>query len=212
MRTLRLDIVSDIVCPWCYIGIANLERALAALEGEVAVDIAFHPLQLNPGLPPEGEATADNVARKYGLTPDQARSRGGGVRDAASEAGVAMAGRPDRIYDTFDAHRLLHWAGEQGRQLALKRALFDAYFEHGRNIADHAALADAAEAAGFERAVAEDVLSRGSYAAQVHDDEIEWRSEGIASVPTMVLDREFVVSGAQAPDRIERALRKLAAR
>lgn len=212
MRTLRLDIVSDIVCPWCYIGLANLERALAALEGKVAVDIAFHPLQLNPGLPPEGEATADNVARKYGLTPDQARSRGGGVRDAAVQAGVAMAGRPDRIYDTFDAHRLLHWAGEQGRQLALKHALFDAYFERGRNIADHAALADAAEAAGLDRAAANDVLRRGSYAAQVNDDEIEWRSEGIASVPTMVIDREFVVSGAQAPERIERALRKLAAR
>ncbi|ONF97399.1 DsbA family oxidoreductase [Sphingomonas jeddahensis] len=212
MRTLRLDIVSDIVCPWCYIGLANLERALAALEGEVAVDIAFHPLQLNPGLPPQGEATADNIARKYGLTPDQARSRGGGVREAAAEAGVAMAGRPDRIYDTFDAHRLLYWAGEQGRQLALKHALFDAYFEQGRNIADHAALADAAEAAGLDRAAANDVLRRGSYAAQVNDDEIEWRSEGIASVPTMVIDREFVVSGAQAPARIERALRKLAAR
>lgn len=212
MRTLRLDIVSDIVCPWCYIGLANLERAIAAVRDDVAVEIAFHPLQLNPGLPAEGEATADNVARKYGLTPEQARARGGGLRTAADEAGVAMAGRPDRIYDTFDAHRLLHWAGEQGRQLALKHALFDAYFEHGRNVSDHRALADAAEAAGLDRAAAEEVLRRGDFAAQVHDDEVEWRSEGIASVPTMVIDREFVVSGAQAPDRIERALRKLAAR
>jgi predicted DsbA family dithiol-disulfide isomerase len=212
MRTLRLDLVSDIVCPWCYIGLANLERALASVADDVSVTLAFHPLQLNPGLPPEGEATADNVARKYGLTPEQARERGGGVRDAAAEAGVAMVGRPGRLYDTFDAHRLLHWAGEQGQQLALKHALFDAYFEQGRNISDHDVLADAARAAGLDRAAALEVLRRGGHAAQVHDDEVEWRSEGITSVPTMVIDREFVVSGAQAPDRIERALRKLAAR
>jgi predicted DsbA family dithiol-disulfide isomerase len=210
MRTLRLDIVSDVVCPWCYIGIANLERALDAVKDEVTADIHLHPLQLNPGLPPEGEPVADNIARKYGITPDQAR--GSGLRDAAAEAGVAMAGRSDRIFDTFDAHRLLHWAGEQGHQLALKHALFNAYFEHARNVSDHAVLADAAAAAGLDRAAALQVLSTGAYAAAADEDEIEWRSEGIASVPTMVVDREFVISGAQAPDRLARALRKLAAR
>jgi len=212
MCTLRLDIVSDVVCPWCYIGIANLERALDAVKDEVAAEIHLHPLQLNPGLPPDGELVADNIARKYGITPDQARSRGAGLRDAAAEAGVAMGGRSDRIFDTFDAHRLLHWAGLQGHQLALKHALFDAYFEHARNVSDHDVLADAAVAAGLGRAAAMKVLSTGAYAAAVDEDEIEWRSEGIASVPTMVVDREFVISGAQAPDRLARALRKLAAR
>ncbi|OWK32954.1 DsbA family oxidoreductase [Sphingomonas mucosissima] len=212
MRTLRLDIVSDIVCPWCYIGLANLDKALDALAEAVLVNITFHPLQLNPGLPPEGELSSNNIARKYGITPEQARSRGGGVRAAADEAGLSMAGRPDRVYDTFSAHRLLAWAGEYGRQRALKHALFGAYFEHGLNISDHAVLADAAKEAGLERSAAELVLTRGDFAAQVHDDEIEWRSEGIASVPTMVVDREFVISGAQTPNRIERALRRLAAR
>lgn len=212
MRTLRLDIVSDIVCPWCYIGLANLETALAALGDTVQVDIAFHPLQLNPGLPPEGELSSENIARKYGITPEQARSRGGGVRAAAQEAGLAMAGRPDRLYDTFDAHRLLAFAAEHGRQLALKHALFDAYFERGLNISGRKVLADAATEAGLSRQQAEQVLESGRFAPQVHDDEIEWRSEGIASVPTMVIDREFVINGAQAPDKIERALRKLAAR
>ena len=212
MRPLCLDIVSDVVCPWCYIGLANVEAALRELGDEVKTELFFHPLQLNPGLPPEGEAVADNIARKYGITPDQARSRGGGLRDAAAEAGVALAGRSDRIFDTFDAHRLLHWAGEQGRQIALKHALFDAYFEQGRNISDHAVLEDAAAAAGLDRGAAERVLATGAFATEVHDDEIEWRSEGIASVPTMVIDREFVVSGAQAPERIVRALRKLSAR
>jgi predicted DsbA family dithiol-disulfide isomerase len=211
-RTLRLDIVSDVVCPWCLIGLANLERALAAVAGEVETQIVLHPLQLNPGLPPEGELVADNMARKYGVTPEQARARGGGVRQAAEEAGVSLAGRPDRIYDTFDAHRLLHWAKTQGRQIALKHALLAAYFEHGRNVSDHAVLAEAAEVAGLDRAAAADVLARGKFAAEVSDDEIEWRSEGIASVPTMVIDGEFVISGAQEPARIERSLRKLAAR
>jgi predicted DsbA family dithiol-disulfide isomerase len=210
--TLRIDFVSDVVCPWCLIGLANLERALANLGDEVPVELVFHPLQLNPGLPPEGELAADNIGRKYGITPDQARSRGGGVRAAAEAAGVSMAGRPDRLYDTFDAHRLLHWAGREGRQLALKHALLRAYFDQGRAISDHQVLADAAAGAGLDREAALQILARGDFAAEANDDEIEWRSEGIASVPTMVIDREFVINGAQEPDRLERALRKLAAR
>ena len=211
-RTLRIDFVSDVICPWCQIGLANLERALAKLGDEVPVELVFHPLQLNPGLPPEGELAADNIARKYGITPDQARSRGGGMRAAADAAGVSIAARPDRLYDTFDAHRLLHWAGREGRQLALKHALLRAYFDQGRAISDHQVLADAAAGAGLDREAALQILARGDFAAEVNDDEIEWRSEGIASVPTMVIDREFVINGAQEPDRLERALRKLAAR
>ena len=209
---LRLDIVSDVVCPWCYIGLANLEHALAACADALTAEIVFHPLQLNPGLPPEGEAVADNLARKYGITPDAARGRGGAMRAAAAEAGLAMAARPDRLHDTFDAHRLLHWAGIEGRQLALKKALFAAHFERGENIADHIVLADAAVAAGLDRDAAGDVLARGRYAAAVADDEVEWRSEGISSVPTMIVDRAFTIAGAQSPERLERALRRLAAR
>ena len=211
-RSLRLDIVSDIVCPWCLIGLANLETALATLGDEVTVDITFHPLQLNPGLPPEGELIADNMARKYGVTPEQARERGGGVRAAAAAAGVSLAGRPDRIYDTFDAHRLLHWAGLKGGQRALKHALMDAYFAHGRAISNHDVLADAAAAAGLNRDEAARILSQGDFTTEVHDDEIEWRSEGITSVPTVIIDREFTISGAQDPERWQRALRKLASR
>ena len=212
MRTLRLDIVSDVVCPWCLIGLANLDAALAALGDEVATEIVFHPLQLNPGLPPEGELVSDNIARKYGITPDAAKDRGGALRAAAGAAGVSLAGRSERIYDTFDAHRLIHWAGMLGRQRTMKQALLEAYFTHGRNVSDAAVLADVAAGAGFDRTAAADVLARGSFAREVTDDEIEWRSEGIASVPTMVIDREFVVSGAQDPARLARALRKLASR
>jgi predicted DsbA family dithiol-disulfide isomerase len=152
------------------------------------------------------------MARKYGITPDDARTRGGGIRAAAQEAGVSLAGRPDRLYDTFDAHRLLHWSRAKGCERSLKRALLAAYFERGRNIADHAVLADVARQVGLDGNEALSVLTKGSYAVEVHDDEVEWRSEGIASVPTMVIDGEFVISGAQAPDRIARALCKLAAR
>ncbi len=211
-NTIRLDIISDVVCPWCLIGLANLDKALAALGDEVQTEIVFHPLQLNPGLPPEGELVTDNIARKYGVTPDQGRARGSGLRAAAEEAGVSLAGRSDRIYDTFDAHRLIHWAGTLGRQQEMKRALLTAYFTHARNVSNHDVLADIAADAGFDHAAAADILARGTYASEVANDEIEWRSEGIASVPTMVIDREFVVSGAQDPARLERALKKLAAR
>ena len=212
MRTLRIDIVSDVVCPWCAIGLANLETALAASADAVSAELHFHPLQLNPGLPPEGELVAENIARKYGITPEQARERGGGLRAAAKEAGVAMAGRSDRIFDTFDAHRLIHWAGTLGRQLPMKHALFDAYFERGLNVSNPGVLADAAQAAGLDRDAAAAVIARGSYAIETADDEIDWRSEGITAVPTIVIDREFVINGAQPADRLERALRRLAAR
>lgn len=126
---IRFDIVSDVVCPWCAIGLAALEIALARVGAQAAPTIAFHPLQLNPGLPPEGEQVADNMARKYGAGPDQAKAAGARVRAAAAEVGVDLGGRPTRLYDTMDAHRLLHWAGETGGQ----KQLLAAYFERGEN-------------------------------------------------------------------------------
>lgn len=207
---VQIDIVSDIVCPWCAIGLAALETALARLDGVVAAEIAFHPLELNPGLPPGGEPIADNIARKYGATPEQARATGGRIQAAAADAGVDMSGRSDRIYDTFDAHRLLHWAGIEGRQLALKHALLDAYFARGDNVSDPAVLVAAAARAGLDATVAGEVLADGRYADDVHTAEDHWRSEGVLSVPTIILDGRYVIPGAQSPDRLEKALRRRA--
>lgn len=208
---VRLDIVSDIVCPWCAIGLAALDQALARVADVVEAEIAFHPLQLNPGLPPEGERLADNMARKYGASPEQAKAAGGRIRDAAAEVGVDMSGRGDRLYDTFDAHRLLHWAGETGGQTALKKALLAAYFARGENVSDADVLVRAAGEAGLDAEEARAVLAEGRYAGEVRAAENYWRGEGVLSVPTIVMDGRFVIPGAQSVERLEKALRRRAA-
>ncbi|MEH3048654.1 DsbA family oxidoreductase [Sphingomonas adhaesiva] len=208
---VRIDIVSDIVCPWCAIGLAALDQAIARAADAVRVDLAFHPLQLNPGLPPEGERVSDNLARKYGAGPDQARAAGTRIREAAAEAGVDLGARPDRLYDTFDAHRLLHWAGVHGGQPALKRALLDSYFVRGENVSDADVLVAAATRAGLDAAAARAVLESDACAGEVRAAELYWRGEGVLSVPTMVLDGRYVIPGAQRVDRLEKALRRRAA-
>ncbi len=203
--------VSDIVCPWCAIGLAELERAIANVADAAEVELVFHPLQLNPDLPPDGEAVRDNLARKYGAGPDQARAAGQRIRAAADEAGIDLSGRPDRLYDTFDAHRLLHWAADAQRQLALKRALLDSYFVRGENISDPGVLIAAAQRAGLDPGEARRVLTDGDHAGDVRAAERYWRGEGVMSVPTMVLDGRYVIPGAQSAARLEKALRRRAA-
>jgi predicted DsbA family dithiol-disulfide isomerase len=205
---IRFDIVSDVVCPWCAIGLAALEMALASVGDAAEATIAFHPLQLNPGLPPEGEAVADNMARKYGAGPEQAKAAGARVRAAAAEVGVDLGGRPARLYDTFDAHRLLHWAGEAGSQHALKKELLAAYFTRGENVSDVQVLVAAAARAGLDGAAARAVLTDGRYAGEVRAAEGYWRGEGVMSVPTIMIDGRYLVTGAQSPERLERAIRR----
>lgn len=211
LPVIRIDMVSDIVCPWCAIGLATLEQAVARAADAVRVDLVFHPLQLNPGLPREGERVSDNLVRKYGAGPDQAKAAGARIRDAAAEAGVDLGGRPDRLYDTFDAHRLLHWAGELGQQLPLKHALLDAYFARGENVSDTNVLVAAAARASLDPDAARAVLEGGRYAGEVRAAERYWRDEGMLSVPTIVLDGRYVVPGAQPVERVEKALRRRAA-
>ena len=205
---IRIDMVSDIVCPWCAISLAALDEAIARIGDAAAIEVVFHPLELNPGLPPEGEPIADNLARKYGAGPDQARAAGSRIRDAASDVGVDMSGRPDRLYDTFDAHRLLHWAAEAGGQPALKRALLDAYFARGENVSDRTVLIATAARAGLDGDAAAEVLDHGRYASQVRAAESYWREEGVVSVPTIVLEGRLAIPGAQSADRLEKALRR----
>lgn len=205
---IRFDIVSDVVCPWCAIGLAALEIALARVGAEAAATIAFHPLELNPGLPREGEAVRDNMARKYGAGPEQAKAAGARVRVAAAEVGVDLSGRPNRLYDTFDAHRLLHWAGEGAGQQALKKELLAAYFVRCENVSDPDVLAAAAGRAGLDAGEARAVLVEGRYAGEVRAAAAWWRGEGVVSVPTLVIDGRYVVTGAQSPERLEKAIRR----
>ncbi len=215
LKTLKIDFVSDVVCPWCAVGLGGLTTALDKLKGEgIAADIAFQPFELNPQMAPEGENIVEHIGRKYGSTPEQSAQNREMIRARAAEVGFDMQMGPDsRIWNTFDAHRLLHWAHETApdRQEALKRALFTAHFTENRNITDARVLTEAAEAAGLDRAEAAEVLASGRYAQEVRGAEDLWRARGITSVPAVVVEGKYLISGGQPPAAFEEALRQIAA-
>lgn len=215
-KTLHIDFVSDIVCPWCLVGLGGLTEALGRLKGEgIAAEIRFQPFELNPQMPPEGENIVDHIGRKYGATPEQSAKNRAMIAERAAEAwpGFEMRmGENSRIWNTFDAHRLLHWAGTIGmaEQRALKEALFRAHFTDGRTMTDADVLADAAPAAGLDRDEAAAVLAEGRYAAEVRAAEALWVSRGINGVPAVVVEGKWLISGGQPAGVFEEALRKVA--
>ncbi|MBX3477088.1 MAG: DsbA family oxidoreductase [Brevundimonas sp.] len=218
-RTLHIDFVSDVVCPWCVVGLGGLQTALERLKGEgIEAEIAFRPFELNPDMPPEGETIVEHIGRKYGATPEQSAANREMIRARAAEVGFDMRMGPDsRIWNTFDAHRLLHWAGEtapekgtKNGQAALKTALFRAHFTDNRNLTDAGVLTAAAETAGLNRAEAAEVLASGRYAQAVREEEALWRARGINSVPAVVVEGKYLISGGQPTAVFEEALRKIA--
>jgi predicted DsbA family dithiol-disulfide isomerase len=211
-KPLKIDFVSDVSCPWCIVGLGGLEQALARVGDLVEAEIHFQPFELNPNMSPEGQNIVEHVAEKYGATPEQSASNRKAIHDRAAAVGFTMTTNENsRIYNTFDAHRLLHWAGIVGGQLALKRALFDAYFTDGLSPADHDVLVAAAEKAGLDGAAARQVLTSGQYAQEVRDAERAWQAAGINSVPAVVINDRYLISGGQPAEYFEQALRKIAA-
>lgn len=212
MKTLKIDFVSDVSCPWCAVGLASLQAALQRLDGEVQVTMAFQPFELNPAMVPEGEDTTEHLAKKYGSTPAQAQA----VRDTLRERGAAVGftfnlDKRSRIYNTFDAHRLLHWAHLEGCQLALKQALLKAYFTDGEDPSNHTVLLRLAESAGLDGARAQAILASDIFAAEVRQQEQFYQQQGIHSVPAVVINDRHLISGGQPPEVFEQALRQLAA-
>lgn len=214
LKTLKIDFVSDVVCPWCVVGLGGLETALERLEPEgIDADIAFQPFELNPDMAPEGEGIVEHIGRKYGSTPEQSAANREMIRARAADVGFDMRmGADSRIWNTFDAHRLLHWAHETApeKQKALKQALFTAHFTDNRNLTDAGVLTQAAEAAGLDRAEAAEVLASGRYAQAVRQAEQLWRSRGISSVPAVVVEGKYLISGGQPAEAFEQALRQIA--
>jgi predicted DsbA family dithiol-disulfide isomerase len=208
-RTIKIDFVSDVSCPWCVIGLGNLDVALKALEGQVQADLHFQPFELNPNLTPEGEDRYDNVARKYGIGHAQAQANRERQRGLAAKVGFDMVTAEDsRFYNTFDAHRLLHWAQLEGRQPALKRALLAAYHSQMLNPSDHEVLVTVAASVGLDAETAREVLASGRYAQEVRDAEDVWLRAGVTGVPAIVVDGRYLISGAQSPEAIEDVIRK----
>ncbi len=211
-KALKIDFVSDVACPWCIIGLGGLEEALARVGDLVDATITLQPFELNPDMPPEGQNLGEHVFEKYGATPEQSAATREQIRARAAEVGFTIATGPDsRIYNTFDAHRLLHWAGLEGRQLPLKHALFETYFTRGENPSDHEVLAAAAERAGLDPVKARDVLTSGRFADHVRSLERQWYEAGISSVPAVIINETYLISGGHPADAFERALRTIAA-
>ncbi len=209
---LKIDFVSDVSCPWCVIGLGGLETALDRIGGGVDANITFQPFELNPAMPPEGQNIVEHINQKYGSTPEQSAANRAMIRERAAGLGFTMAMSDDsRIYNTFDAHRLLHWAEASGHQTALKKMLFEAYFTNGQNPSDQDVLVTAAQAAGLDPVEARDVLTSGRFADEVRKAEQLWQSRGISAVPAVVVNDRYLISGGQPPAAFEKALRGIAA-
>ena len=208
---MRIDFISDVACPWCAIGLASLEQALAALGPEAEdIELHFQPFELNPDMPPERADAAAYLKAKYGMGDAQLAANRENIRARGAALGFTFGNRA-HVWNTFDAHRLLHWAGLQGPapQRALKRALLKAYHGEGRNPAAREVLLEAAAAAGLDASEAAAVIDdREAFADAVREAEAEWQAAGIRSVPSVVLDRRFLVQGGQPPEVFEDALRR----
>ena len=214
--TLKIDFVSDVSCPWCAIGLSALEQALQRMAGEVKAELHFQPFELNPSMPPGGQDITEHLTQKYGTNPEQQAEAREAIRQRGAELGFAfrMEGR-DRIYNTFDAHRLLHWAGlpstrPVGRQTALKKALLKAYFTDGESPESHELLLRLCGEVGLDVAVAGDILSGSEYAAEVRERERLYTGSGINSVPAVIVNDKYLISGGQPVEVFEQALRKIA--
>ncbi|HUA81389.1 MAG TPA: DsbA family oxidoreductase [Dyella sp.] len=209
---LKIDFVSDVVCPWCAVGLKSLQQALQQLDGEIAADLHFQPFELNPQMAPEGENVAEHLAHKYGSTPEQMTKNQEGIRQRGAALGFTFnMDKRNRIYNTFDAHRLLHWADMEGKQLALKTALLEAYFTHGDDVSSHDVLARVTGEVGLDAAQAREVLSSNRYADQVREQEQFYQTQGIRAVPSVIVNGKYLIQGGQPPEVFAQTLRQIAA-
>ena len=211
MEKPRLDIafVSDVACPWCAIGLASLEQALARVADEIDATVHVEPFELNPAMGPEGAETVPYLARKYGRTPEQVAQAQVRIRERGAAVGFAF-GERKHVWNTFNAHRMLHWAGLEGRATDLKRALLHAYHAEGRNPGDPAVLVDLARQAGLDADRAKAIAEGDAFADEVRERERHWQQRGVAGVPFVVVNGSYAIEGAQPPEVFEQALRRIA--
>jgi predicted DsbA family dithiol-disulfide isomerase len=211
MKKLTIDFVSDVMCPWCTLGLRALEQAVDHLSDELSVDIHFRPFELNPDAPKEGLLVFENQQRKYGLSKQQVLANYANITERGKALGFTFnMEKRSHYYNTFDAHRLLHWAARSGKQLALKHALISAYFPAGKTVSDHAVLSELAVGVGLDAEEARAVLGSDRYAAEVRESQAKYRQLGIQSVPSMIINGQYLVTGSQPVSGYEQILRDIA--
>jgi predicted DsbA family dithiol-disulfide isomerase len=219
----KIDFVSDVSCPWCVIGLKALDEALARVGGEISAEVRFQPFELNPTMGADGQDITEHITEKYGITQAQADANRENIRQRGAQVGFTFS-MPDaagadsgtsrsRIYNTFDAHRLLHWAElvDLAKQRALKEALFTAYFTNGQSPASHEVLVQLASQVGLDAARAREILASNDYAQDVRQREQHYTSQGIHSVPAIIINDRHLISGGQPAEVFEQALRQIAA-
>jgi predicted DsbA family dithiol-disulfide isomerase len=213
-KTLKIDFVSDIACPWCAVGLAALEQAIDRVKDTVAVDLHFQPFQLNPQMGPDGQDIGEHLAQKYGSSPEQQAQNYTMIRQRGAELGFDFRekGR-GRTYNTFDCHRLLHWAELEHptQQNALKKALLKANFTDGLHIGMHDVLVQAAVSAGLDGERALEILQSDEFTTDVRERQSMFTQAGISSVPAIIINEQHLISGGQPVEVFERALRQIAA-
>ena len=207
---MKIDFVSDIACPWCAVGLHSLEIALARLGHSVQVEMHFQPFELNPAMPPEGEDTVAHLSKKYGMSPEQLAQGREGLRQRGAAVGFTFGERP-RVWNTFNAHRLLHWAGLEGRQRELKHALLTAYHTNAENPGATDVLIRLAGEVGLDVERARAILDSDQFGSEVRALERHYQELGIHSVPAIIINDQHLIQGGQPPELFEQALRQIAA-
>jgi len=208
---IRIDFVSDVSCPWCAVGLQSLQAALAQLGEHVTAEVHFQPFELNPTMSAEGQEISEHLMKKYGLTREQYEQNTEAMRVRGEQVGFTFGiGRRSRIYNTFDAHRLLYWAGLEGSQPALKHALFKAYFTDGEDPSSHEILAEVTEKAGLNSTRAREILSSAEYAHEVRERERYYIEAGINAVPSVIINERQLIRGAQPANVYVQAINEIA--
>jgi len=212
MNKMQIDIVSDIACPWCAIGYARLQRAMQELAPDYQFTVQWHAFELNPAHSGQGEPILPALAKKYGRSEDEMRAAQANMMAIAKDLGVNFEKLQERLTaNTFDAHRLVKWAGEQGRQTEMKQALFEAYFGKALDVSDTNVLTDCVESVGLDADAASQVLASDQYTTAVREDEAKYQQAGVTSVPAFIINDKYLISGAQEPEVLVKALQDIAA-
>ncbi|MEM8731283.1 MAG: DsbA family oxidoreductase [Pseudomonadota bacterium] len=207
---IRVDIVSDVVCPWCAIGYYQLKRA--ADETGHALSVHWHPFELNPNMAEEGEDLREHLAAKYGTTPEASRAARARLTELGAALGFTFTYADDmRMWNTFRAHQLIDWAETFEKGHDMKLALFEAFFTRRENVSDIATLAQVAKSVELDAETALEVLQSGQFAEQVRQKEQFWTSRGIQGVPAMIFERRHLVTGAQGEENYGRVLAHVSA-
>ena len=207
---MQIDIVSDVSCPWCIIGYKGLQSAVEILGWQDKINLDWHPFELNPAMPEEGQEIVEHLSQKYGIDEAQIEKNREAIKQRSLSVGYEMGNRGGgRIYNTFDAHRLLHWAQGQGKQTELKLALFDLYFKQSGNPSDHEQLLGCCEKVGLSVEQAADILGSDKFEGDVRAEEQKYQSMGISSVPAFIINGKYLISGGQPTETFVKALQEI---